>query len=235
MKLAALLVLVGVTMPQPWGALYRRDHVIVIGTPGCGKTPFAAELVEGGPLARAVGVVGPPARRVVYFDPTGEWAEFGDVVEGENMRAAAEGDDPDLLAGTTLRLVVSPSDATLVEDFEATVAACHAASSHGGLVLVVDEVGDLTDGGASDTLRGLHRNGHKDGVATVLASPAWTDIPARCRSTRSRVYSFAQLAAADVETLNRELGRVVPDFGDKAAAWQYPAPPVAWVSPTLHR
>jgi hypothetical protein len=232
---AVAAIALALAMPQPWGQLFRRDHILVVGTPGCGKTPFAAELVEGGPLAALVGLAGPAARRVVYFDPTGEWAHLGDVVQGENMRDAADGRDADLLAGTTLRLVVEPRDGTLVEDFTATVDACRAASHHGGLVLVVDEVGDLTDGGAADVLRGLHRNGHKDGIATLLCSPAWTDIPARCRSTRSRVFSFAQLAAADVETLNRELGRVVPDFGDKAASWQYPAPPIAWTSPTLHR
>lgn len=224
---AALLTILVLAMPQPWGDLIRRDHVLVIGAPGCGKTPFAAELVEGGAVARAVGLGRHAARRVVYFDPAGEWGRHGERVAPEDLDAA-------LFAQTFLRLVVVPDDDHLLADFIATEHACRAAHPHGGLVLVVDEVGDLTESGGSDVLRGLHRNGHKDGVATVLCSPCWTDIPARCRSTASRVFSFYQRADGDVRTLNAELGRVVADFGDKAAAWQYPAPPVAWVSPTLH-
>lgn len=218
-------------MPQPWGSLYRRDHVLVLGAPGSGKSPFAAELVEGGPLAARFGL-GEPARRVVYFDATrGEWAKHGERVAPDDLAAS-----PELLAGRYLRLVVVPDDLTLVADFATTLTACRAAHSHGGLVLVVDEVGDLchAGGGATAELLALHRNGHHDGVASVLASPCWTDVPARCRSTASRVFSFFQRADGDVRTLNAELGRQVPGFGDLAAAWKYPAPPVAWTSPTLH-
>lgn len=228
LALVAALALGASTMPQPWGDLLNRDHILVLGTPGCGKTPFAAELVEGGPLARRFGFTR-AARRVVYFSSArGSWAEHGDRI------AAADLEEPGIMAGVTLRLVVVPDEASLLSDFAHTVDACRAAAPYGGLVLLVDEVGDLTDAGGSDILRGLHRNGHHAGVATVFASPAWTDIPARCRSTRSRVYSFRQLADADVKTMNAELGRVVPDFGELAARWTYPAPPVAWVSPTLH-
>ncbi len=224
----AALVVVGACMPQPFGDLYRRDHVVAVGAPGCGKTPFAAELVEGGPLAAHFGFER-PAYRAVYFDSAkGQWARHGEVVSPFELA------DPELFRGRFLRLVVVPDDSTLVADFVATVHACRAAAPHGGLVLLVDEVGDLNEQGAADELRGLHRNGHHDGVATVFASPTWTDIPARCRSTASRVFSFFQRADADVRTLNAELGRQVPNFGDLAAAWRYPAPPVAWVSPTLH-
>lgn len=201
----------------PWGDLVRRDHVLVMGAPGCGKTPFAAQLVRR-------------ARRAVFFDPTGEWSHLGTVVAASDLA-----DDPDLLSGVTCRIVVDPRDGALLEDFAATVDACRAAAPFGGLVLCVDEVGDLSathDG--QELLRALHRAGHKDGVATVLASPCWTDFPARCRSTASRVYSFHQRAAADIAALNAELGRHVPDFGERAARWTHPAPPVAWVSPTLH-
>jgi hypothetical protein len=216
---AAILVAGALVMPQPWGQLSRRDHVLVMGMPGCGKTPHAAELAA-------------EARRVVYFDPTGEWADLGLRID------AAELDDPataaaELLRGEFLRVVVEPRDATLCRDFEATVAACRAAAPYGGLVLVVDEVGDLTRE-CVETLHGLHRNGHKDGVATVFASPCATDFPKRCRDTASRVVSFYQKNADDVATLNREYGREVPNFGDRAAAWRYPSPPVTWVNPTLH-
>jgi hypothetical protein len=231
-NLAALLVAGALVMPQPWGSLlFRRDHVIVLGAPGCGKTPYAASLCAD-------------ARRAVFFDSADELDDEGEPVPGDLVRDLVEHDGADaaareLLAGTFRRVVVKPTEAGFLEEFEATAAMCRAAGPRAarlgeGLVFLVDEVGDLTDGGAADTLRGLHRNGHKDGVCTIFASPCWTDIPARCRSTRSRVYSFAQLAADDVATMNRELGRVVPNFGDLAARWQYPAPPVAWISPTLH-
>lgn len=219
----AVLALAGVlAMPQPWGQLVRRDHVLVAGMPGCGKTPFAASLAAH-------------ARRVVYFDPTGEWADLGELVEGEELRARLLEDGPEataraLAAGTFRRLVVAPSEDELHEEFRATVELCRAAAPYGGLVLVVDEVGDLAPECAAELL-GLHRNGHKDGVATVLASPCMTDFPKRCRDTASRVFSFFQKNAADRAALAAEYG---PDFATAAAAWRYPNPPAAWTNPTLH-
>ncbi len=201
---------------NPWGVLVRRDHVVVIGMPGCGKTPFAAALAA-------------EARRVVYFDPTGEWAPLGEVVTGEDVRAAAD-PQSELLAGTFMRVVVVPEDERLAEDFEATVAACRAAARFGGLVLLVDEVGDLNPA-CVETLQGLHRNGHKDGVATILVSPCASDIPKRCRDTASRVFSFFQKNHRDRQTLADEYG---DDFARRAATWRHPLPPAEWTNPTLH-
>lgn len=214
----AVAVLLEVLMPQPWGQLVRRDHVLVWGMPGCGKTPFAASLAED-------------ARRVVYFDPTGEWSDLGECVPGDYLL----GGDPaelaaELLTGSFLRVVVEPDEAQLADHFEATVNVCRAAAPLGGLVLLVDEVGDLT-GGCTDTLNALHRNGHKDGIATVFASPCVTDVPKRCRDTASRVYSFFQKNAADRRALADEYGDA---FAAQAAGWRYPAPPAAWINPTLH-
>jgi hypothetical protein len=200
---------------SPWGDLYRRDHVLVLGLPGCGKTPFATELVAG-------------AARVVFFDMAGEWSDAGDVVAADQLA-------PGQLAGRFLRLVVDPPAADPVPAFLRTVELVRGAGAHGGLVLVVDEVGDLAeDTRGARELRNLHRNGHKDGVATVFCSPCWTDFPKRCRSTASRVYCFGQRDAEDVRELNAQLGRHVPGFGDLAAAWRHPRPPVAYVSPFLH-
>lgn len=210
MNLAAAILLGSLVMPQPWGQLVRRDHIMVVGAPGCGKTPYAAELAGD-------------ARRVVYFDPTGEWAQHGEVVPASLIGEAD-------FAGTFRRLVVLPGDDTLHEDFRATVAACRAAAGHGGLVLLVDEVGDLVPECAAE-LQGLHRNGHKDGVASILCSPCATDIPKRCRDTASRVFSFFQKSAADRRALADEYGET---FAARAAGWRYPEPPAAWVSPTLH-
>jgi hypothetical protein len=205
-------------MPQPWGQLMRRDHVLVLGMPGCGKSPFAGALVAG-------------ARRVVFWDPAREFDHVGLVVEADDLT-----EHPEVLDGVTCRVVVHPDPARLHDDFRAVVAACAAAEPWGGLVLVVDEVHLLSgrEEGAA-MLRQLHAAGHKDGLATVFISPCWTDIPARCRATASRVYSFAQIRRDDIDALNSELGRHVPQFGEKAAAWRHPQPPVAWVSPTLHQ
>ena len=204
-------------MPQPWGELHRRDHVLVLGTPGTGKTPFAVALVAS-------------ARRVVYVDPPHELDAHGLVVEADDLAA-----HPELLEGTTLRLVVHPRRGELVEDLEATIDACARSARWGGVVLLVDEVHLFSAYGEGQAiLRELHAAGHKYGIATVLCSPCWTDIPARCRATASRVYSFAQQRDDDIKTLNAELGRHVPSFGERTAAWRHPEPPVAWVSPTLH-
>jgi hypothetical protein len=204
-------------VPQPWGQLYRRDHVLVLGMPGCGKTPFAAQLVES-------------ARRVVYWDPAHEMTGLGLGVEADDLQAY-----PEILAGRTCRVVVHPRTDELLRDFEATVRACSEAREWGGLVLLVDEVHLLSAyGDGAAILRELHAAGHKDGIATVFVSPCWTDIPARCRATASRVYSFAQIRRDDIDALTSELGRHVPEFGEQAAAWRHPSPPVAWVSPTLH-
>lgn len=197
-------------MTKPWGQLVRRDHVLVAGMPGCGKTPFAASLVED-------------ARRVVAFDPTGEWAALGEVVPAELV------DEVDL-AGAFRRVVVVPDEDSLHAAFRATVAACRAAAPHGGLVLLVDEVGDLVPA-CTEELLGLHRNGHKDGIATVFASPCMTDFPKRCRDTASRVYTFFQKNHADRTAMANEYGE---PFATAAATWRHPSPPAAWLNPTLH-
>jgi hypothetical protein len=230
--LAAVILAGALAMPQPWGNLVRRDHIIVMGMPGCGKTPFAASLAA-------------PARRVVSFDPTGEWSELGEVVpaalfdEHRNAKGVLTPDGARALAaeflrGTLMRVVVVPDEETLASDFEATVAMCRAAcredTTENGLVLLVDEVGDLTRD-CTETLQGLHRNGHKDGIATILASPCCTDFPKRCRDTASRVFSFFQKNHADRRALADEYGEA---FATAAAAWRHPSPPAAWLNPTLH-
>jgi hypothetical protein len=199
-------------MPQPWGRLMRRDHVLVMGMPGCGKTPFAAELVA-------------EARRAVFCCPTGDWHR-----EGEVVTAAELVEYPELLRGPFVRLVVDVDRDRPGDDFKVVVAACRAAAAEGGLVILADEVGDIRRS-AEEELLSLHRNGHHDGIASVLCSPCANDFPKRCRDTASRVFSFYQKNADDVGTLDREYG---DDFGTRARAWRHPAPPVEWTNPVLH-
>jgi hypothetical protein len=225
-------------MPQPWGDLFRRDHVLIAGMPGCGKTPLVASLVED-------------ARRAAAFDVANEFGDLGEVVpcsyladvavretrdrlvvDGDAAREAAA----ELLTGAFRRVVFVPDPADLADDFTRVHAVCRAAGPRDarvgpGLVLVVDEVHRISAACAA-LLIGLHSDGHKDGVATVLASPCMVHFPKQCRDTASRVFSFFQKNADDVAAMRGEYG---DDFATAAATWRYPDPPAAWVSPTLHK
>lgn len=199
-------------MPQPWGHLVVRDHRLVMGGPGCGKTPFAAELVRD-------------ARRVVFFDSAGDWlkAGVGEGIPAEELTAAD-------LCGAFVRVCVQTDREAMADDFRRTLAVCREVREDGGLVLLVDEVGDLRRE-CEDELLWLHRAGHKDGIASVLVSACATDFPKRCRDTATAVHSFFQKSADDCAVLDREYGN---DFGARARAWRHPAPPVSWVNPVLH-
>jgi hypothetical protein len=212
----------------PWGrVLVVRSHELVMGAPGCGKTPFVVERVRG-------------ARRAVFFDTAGDFERFDAC--GQVIPAAVL--EPDDLRGRFRRVCVSTvtgitGDASaeaiaarraqLATDLRKTLAACCAVADEGGLVIVIDELGDLRACDAE--LLWLHRAGHKLGIASVMASACATDFPKRCRDTASAAFSFFQKAADDVNTLDREYGN---DFGTRARAWRHPAPPVAWTSPVLH-
>lgn len=223
-------------MTQPWGQLVRRDHVLVAGMPGCGKTPFVADLVAD-------------ARRVGYVDPTEEWAaedlgeriDGGDLLDvldddGEPIAEVADEVADGLLRGTFRRVVVVPPAGHYPAVFRAFAAVCRAAGPRRlnlgpGIVMVGDEVHRLRAGGCEQLLAELHSDGHKDGVVTVLASPCMVHFPKQCRDTASRVYSFFQKNAEDVSAMRAEYGN---DFATRAATWRHPQPPAEWVNPTLH-
>jgi hypothetical protein len=235
-NLAALLLLGALTMPQPWGQLVRRDHVLVAGMPGTGKTPLAASLAA-------------EARRAAYFDTAREWDELGevvscaelaDVIVRDGKRAVLDGDAArdaarELLSGTFRRVVFRPDPADLADDFARVVAVCRAAGPRDakvgpGLVLLADELHRFSAACAA-LLIGLHSDGHKDGLATVFASPCMVHFPKQCRDTATRVFSLYQKNADDIDAMRGEYG---DDFATRAAAWRYPDPPAAWVNPTLH-
>jgi hypothetical protein len=191
------------------GPLRDRSHELVLGVPGSGKTRLAVARLAS-------------ARRVVFFDPTGhDYTEEGEAVTVAEL--ATE------LRHRFARLVVVPSlDAA--DDFAATVAACRAAGqTHGGLVLCADEVGDYSRQ-ACDVLTRLHRNGHHDGVASVLVSQCAIDIPLTCRRTATRVASLLQTNSADLDALQAEYG---PDFRESVARWRPGDPAAVWTLPTM--
>jgi hypothetical protein len=184
----------------------------VLGVPGSGKTHLAR--------ARLASV-----RRLVCFDPTGH------DYEGEGERVSASDLlDRELLRGTVVRLVVVPEADDVADEFAATVAACRAAADLGGLVLCADEVGDYAPR-CADVLTRLHRNGHHDGVASVLVSQCAVDIPKTCRRTATRVASLLQTASADLDALETEYGAA---FRERVASWRPGDAPAVWELPTLH-
>jgi hypothetical protein len=135
----------------------------------------------------------------------------------------------ELLRGVVVRLQVVPGD-DVPEDFARVVAACREASRFGGLVLCADEVGDYSLR-AAEVLTRLHRNGHHDGVASVLVSQCAVDIPKTCRRTATRVASLLQTASADLDALETEYG---PGFRESVARWRPGDPPAVWSLPTLY-
>ncbi len=192
---------------QPFGLLDHRSHELVLGVPGSGKTHHARARLAS-------------ARRVVFFDPTGhDYVDEGEQVSPADL-------DRELLSGTVVRLVVVPGD-DVPADFAATVAACRA--SDGGVVLCADEVGDYAPH-CADVLTRLHRNGHHDGVVSVLVSQCAIDIPKTCRRTATRVTSLLQTASADLDALETEYG---PEFRERVARWRPGDPPAVWTLPTL--
>jgi hypothetical protein len=193
------------------GPLHPRSHELFLGVPGSGKTHHARARLR-------------TARRCVFFDPTGHDYE----TEGERVRVADLG-DPDLWAGQFVRLVVVPG-ADVPGDFSATVAACRTAGGFRPLVLCADEVGDYSARCADDLTR-LHRNGHHDGVASLLVSQCAVDIPKTCRRTATRVCSLLQTASADLDALETEYGA---EFAERVRRWRPGDSPAVWTLPTLH-
>jgi hypothetical protein len=217
-----LLVLVAVLFgafmrkPHPWGELTYCSHEIILGVPQSGKTTEAKRRVAS-------------ARRVVFFSPTRDYDELGEIVTPEDLE-----DDPELLDGTFLRLVVRPHRADLADGFARTLdVLCAELPRRGGAILVADEC-SLYRGGAEKALCALHTSAHHDGVASILVSQRATGIPPTCHATATRVVSLLQKRAEDLDELERQYGDDVPDIRERVARWLPGDPPVVWELPTLH-
>jgi len=199
------------------GAIGPRAHELVLGVPGSGKTTLARQRIAA---------AGP--RRVVYFDPADDFSADGEVFSPADVEAAPR----EVLAGAFLRVVVAAArdpGRDVAEEFAAIVEACRSVADLGGLVLVADEVGDYSRRADAHLTR-LHRNGHHDGVASILVSQCATDIPKTCRRTATRVASLLQVNSDDLDALAREYG---DDFASNVRGWRPGRPAVVWTLPTL--
>lgn len=208
MTLALVLVL-ELAMPQPYGQLEPCSHEIVLGAPRSGKTTLVRARLAS-------------ARCAAFFspDPT-DYEDEGERVTPDDLT-------PELLRGTVVRLVVDPGR-DVPDAFARTVEALRAAKFSG--VLCADEVGDYSKQ-CADVLTRLHRNGHHDGLASVLVSQCAVDIPRTCRRTATRVASLLQVDAGDLEALSEPpLG---PDFAERVRSWKAGDPPAVWTLPTLY-
>lgn len=196
---------------QPWGELAGDAHEIVLGVPRSGKT----ELVRR--RARS-------ARRALFFDPPREHGAEGVVVTASELARYGE----TLLAGKWMRVVVQPeAGADVAGEFRTALAAARAARAEGGLLLVADEIGAVSDYGRrpAPELVELHVNGHKDGIASIVISQRAGFVPLGARATANRVLSLLQDHSADLAALSEVYGE---SYAASVAAWKPGDPPVEW-------
>ena len=213
----------------PWGAnLAWGDHVIVVGLQQTGKSTLARTLTRG-------------ARRVIYYDPKGDYARrLGGrrgvlVVRPEEM----EGIDG---AARYLRVVVLGArdpDVDAADEVRYVVRKVREWSEGRrelGIVLVLDEL-HLYSASAGSTLRSLLASGHGvapeyGGVVSVLVSQRGVDLPLGCRALATRAYSFRQQHPDDLDRLEKEFGA---DFRAEAKSWQAGEPPAFWEQEKFYR
>lgn len=202
---------------RPWGPdLNLPEHRIIIGVPQSGKTTYARKLI-----ARA--------RRVIIFDPGHDYVDMS----GADVVTVKEWPKSNYFNESMFRLVVIPTeDYDMVDEFVYTTKRVR---EIGDLVYVCDEVGDYNAGPGARMLRNLHRNGHKQGLVTILVSQRAVDIPLGARATASQVDSFLQDNEQDLEQLHLMYDGSAPGFSERVRHWSPGQPPVSWKRKVLYK
>jgi hypothetical protein len=202
---------------RPWGRLQPPDHVVVLGVPQSGKTTFARRYLAA-------------ADRGIVFDPGHDYTG----IPGVTVARPEKWPRPAFFAQDTWKIVVPGpvGDGDVVEEFCYVVSRAREIRN---LLLVCDEVGDYSVGAGARALRNLHRNGHKQGIVTVLVSQRAVDIPLGARATATKVLSLLQDSEQDLEALHEVYDPSCPGFSDRVREWQPGEPPVVWERKPLWR
>lgn len=198
--------------------LERGDHRLVIGVPGSGKTYYAVRLVA-------------KARRVIYFDPAGEF----EGVRGAIVCDVDTWPSSEVTQQSHFRVVVRAEQSGERDVGDEFVYTAQRARAIGDCVLLADEVGDYNRGPAERALKMMHRNGHKQGVVTVFVSQRAVDIPLGCRATATHVASFLQDNEQDIDALRDVYDPGSPGFSERVRRWKPYQPPVTWERKKLYR
>lgn len=199
-------------MSGPWGPLLScPDHILVIGVPQSGKTTHAKRLAATAP-------------RVVYFDPSGDYED----VRGRTLVTVQRWPGREFTQRTHFRIVVRAGRSPHVDVADEFVYVAERVREIGPVVLLADEVGDYNKGPAERALKGLHRNGHHDGVVTLYVSQRAVDIPLGCRATATEVRSFLQDNEDDLDALRKAYDPGHPGYAAKVRAWEPGQRPVIW-------
>lgn len=195
----------------------------MIGVPQSGKTTYAWRLATSAP-------------RVVIFDPTGDYEYLAPSAE---VVTPAMLEDRRILEGEgelrMIRVIVRAGrdeDFDIADEFVYVVRRCKEA---GDLVLICDEVSLYKRGAALRALAGLHMNGHKWGIVTILVSQRAVGIPLDCRATATHVHSMLQDSEEDLAVLADHYDPGHPGYADKVRAWKPGNPPVTWARRRLYR
>ena len=189
----------------------RREVIIVLGKTGCGKSWWAKHAVQASERLAVFDPLQSPEYRVAWVEP-----EDTDALEGQyrqkQFRVGVY--DPDSLP--SLGSYAFAYGGPEVMEYHGTKAWFDGQQgmATGPLTLVLEEFSTITEKGQRppDWLRRLIFLGRHKGVSLVAVAQRAVSIPIELRSQASRIVSFAQHEADDVDWLEEFYG---PDVADE--------------------
>ena len=183
--------------------LEPKDLELVVGVRGTGKSYYTA--------MRRV----PCERRIVIFDPHGEYSDPDEYDVAERITLYELAGDPALLAEPAFKYSVVPDWHRgdigerwdlLAEEFGAFVDMLEAMTQP--CVAVVEEVGMLAEAGATKALKYMATQSRHwgGGVAVVLVAQRAMQIPKTAREQASHIVSAQQTDPEDIEAIRKRIG-----------------------------